>query len=84
MSIVPRGRVFYRPEEPGEVLFILKDRRVPLYRINPDGKKLVIGNLGLHTSFGEMTLLGSKMHNTFAEANADCLICLPDLCDEPY
>ncbi len=76
MSMVPRGRVFYRPEEPGEVLFILKDGRVQLYRINPDGKKLVIGNLGPHTIFGEMALLGSKMHNTFAEANADCLICV--------
>jgi CRP/FNR family transcriptional regulator, cyclic AMP receptor protein len=76
MSRVPRGRVFYRPEEPGEVLFILKDGHVHLYRINPEGKKLVIGNLGPHTIFGEMALLGSKMHNTFAEAIDDCLICV--------
>ncbi len=76
MSHVPRGRVFYRPEEPGEVLFILKEGRVQLYRISPEGKKLVITTLGPHTLFGEMALLGTKMHNTFAEAIDDCLICV--------
>jgi CRP/FNR family cyclic AMP-dependent transcriptional regulator len=76
MSTVPRGRVFYRPEEPGEVLFILKEGRVQLYRISPEGKKLVITTLGPHTLFGEMALLGAKMHNTFAEAIDDCLICV--------
>ncbi len=73
MSTV-RGRVFYRPEEAGEVLFILKEGRVQLYRISPEGKKLVIATLGPHTLFGEMALLGTRMHNTFAEAIEDCLI----------
>ena len=76
MSTVPKGRVFYRPEEPGEVLFILKEGRVQLYRISPEGKKLVITTLGPHTLFGEMALLGTQMHNTFAEASEDCLICV--------
>ena len=76
MSTVPKGRVFYRPEEPGEVLFILKEGRVQLYRISPEGKKLVITTLGAHTLFGEMALLGAKMHNTFAEAVEDCMICV--------
>ena len=73
MSTVQKGRVFYRPEEPGEVLFILKEGQVQLYRISPEGKKLVITTLGSHTLFGEMALLGAKMHNTFAEAVEDCL-----------
>ncbi|MCB0044807.1 MAG: Crp/Fnr family transcriptional regulator [Caldilineaceae bacterium] len=76
MSTVSKGRVFYRPEEPGEVLFILKEGRVQLYRISPEGKKLVIATLGPHTLFGEMALLGTQMHNTFAEAVEDCLICV--------
>ena len=76
MSTVQRGRVFYRPEEPGEVMFILKEGRVQLYRISPEGKKLVITTLGPHTLFGEMALLGTKMHNTFAEAVDGCLICV--------
>ena len=76
MSTVLKGRVFYPPEEPGEVLFILKEGRVQLYRISPEGKKLVITTLGPHTLFGEMALLGTKLHNTFAEAVEDCLICV--------
>ncbi|MBI3959794.1 MAG: Crp/Fnr family transcriptional regulator [Chloroflexi bacterium] len=76
MSTVQKGRVFYRPEERGEVLFILKEGRVQLYRISPEGKKLVITTLGEHTLFGEMALLGTKMHNTFAEAVENCLICV--------
>ena len=76
ISVVPRGRVFYRPEEPGEVLFIVKEGRVQLYRISPEGKKLVITTLGPHTLFGEMALLGTKLHNTFAEAVEDCTICV--------
>ena len=76
MSTVQKGRVFYRPEERGEVLFILKEGRVQLYRISPEGKKLVITTLGEHTLFGEMALLGTKMHNAFAEAVEDCLICV--------
>ena len=82
MSSVTKGRVFYRPEEPGEVLFILKEGRVQLYRISPEGKKLVISTLGPHSLFGEMALVGKNMHNTFAEAVEDCLICVmsrPDL-----
>lgn len=76
MSTVPKGRVFYRPEEPTEVLFILKKGRVQLYRISPEGKKLVITTLGPGTLFGEMALLGQWMHNTFAEAVEESLICV--------
>lgn len=74
ISAVKRGKVFYRPEESGEVLFILKSGRVQLYRISPEGKKLVIASLGAGTLFGEMPLLGQQMHNTFAEAAEDCVI----------
>lgn len=71
---VPRGRVFYQPEDIGEVLFLIKQGQVQLYRISPEGKKLVIATLGPGTLFGEMALLGQQMHNAFAEALDDCLI----------
>jgi CRP/FNR family transcriptional regulator, cyclic AMP receptor protein len=74
LTNVPRGRVFYRPEDVSEVLFLLKQGRVQLYRISPEGKKLVIATLGPGTLFGEMALLGQQMHNAFAEALDDCLI----------
>jgi len=74
LTTVTRGRVFYRPEDPGERLFLLRQGRVQLYRISPEGKKLVIATLGPGALFGEMTLLGQQMHNAFAEAMEDCAI----------
>ena len=74
VTSVPRGRVFYQPEDVSEVLFFLKQGRVQLYRISPEGKKLVIATLGPGSLFGEMTLLGQQMHSAFAEALDDCLI----------
>ena len=69
-----RGRIFYMPEDTSQVLFFLKEGRVQLYRISPDGKKLVIGTIGPGAIFGEMALIGQGMHNTFAEATEDCVL----------
>ena len=68
-----RGRVCYTPDEPGEVIFILKRGRVDLYRIAADGRKLVVATLGPHTIFGEMGLLGQGMYGCYAEAAEDSL-----------
>ncbi len=76
MSTCEAGRVFYGPEEMGEVLFLLKRGRVQLYRLSPEGKKLVVAVLEEGAIFGEMSLVGQGMHNTFAEAVDNCLLCV--------
>ena len=68
------GRVFYRPGDSGEVLFILKQGAVQLYRMSAEGRKLVIARLEPVCFFGEMSCLGHGMYNTFAEAIEDSLI----------
>ena len=74
VSTCRRGRILYMPEDTSEVLFLLKEGRVQLYRISPDGKKLVIGTIAPGAIFGEMALIGQGMHNTFAEATEDCVL----------
>jgi CRP-like cAMP-binding protein len=69
-----RGKILYMPEDTSEVLFLLKEGRIQLYRISPDGKKLIIDTLGPGAIFGEMALIGQGMHNTFAEAVEDCVL----------
>ncbi len=81
MSSCEPGRIFYMPEETGEVLFLLKKGRVQLYRISPNGKKLVVATLGPGAIFGEMSLVGQGMHNTFAEAADECLLCVMSRAD---
>jgi CRP/FNR family cyclic AMP-dependent transcriptional regulator len=76
MTTCAPGRVFYSPDETGEVLFLLKKGRVNLYRLSPDGKKLILAELGSGAIFGEMSFIGQGMHNTFAESVTDCTICV--------
>ena len=76
MSTCQAGRIFYMPNDSGEVLFLLKRGRVQLYRIAPNGKKLIVSTLGPGAIFGEMSLVGQGMHNTFAEAVDECVLCV--------
>jgi CRP/FNR family cyclic AMP-dependent transcriptional regulator len=76
MSACRKGKILYMPEDTSEVLFLLKKGRIQLYRISPDGKKLVIATIGPGAVFGEMALIGQGMHNTFAEATEECVLCV--------
>lgn len=76
MTTCHRGRVFYEPDQTGEVLFILKKGSVALYRITEDGRKLVTGTVQEKSIFGEMSMLGQGMSDSFAEALEDCTLCV--------
>jgi len=76
MSTCKAGKVFYRPEDTAQVLFVLKKGRVQFYRISPEGKKLIVSTIEPGTVFGEMSILGQGLYNTFAEALEDCLLCV--------
>ena len=81
MSTCEPGKIFYMPEESGEVLFLLKKGQVQVYRLAPNGKKLVVSTLGPGAVFGEMSLVGQGMHNTFAEAVDECVLCVMSRAD---
>ena len=81
MSTCQPGKIFYMPEDSGEVLFLLKKGQVQIYRLAPNGKKLVVATLGPGAIFGEMSLVGQGMHNTFAEAVDECLLCVMSRAD---
>lgn len=81
MSTCAPGKIFYMPEDTAEVLFLLKKGQVQLYRLAPNGKKLVVATLGPGAIFGEMSLVGQGMHNTFAEAVEECVLCVMSRAD---
>ena len=70
------GHLFYMPDDPGEVLFILKVGRVQLYRMSSDGRKLVVAVMRPGAIFGHMSLVGQGLHHTYAQAVDDCTICI--------
>ncbi len=76
MQRVPAGTVFFSPEQAAEVLFILKEGQVRLYHLSPDGKALTTAVLEPGTIFGEMAMLGQRLHQSYAEALSPCLLCL--------
>ncbi len=71
----PAGKMFYFPNQPGEVIFILKKGRVKLYRMSAEGRKLLLRTLQAGTVFGEMVLVGPGVYDTFAEAVEDSVLC---------
>lgn len=76
MVTCQRGQLLFAPGETGEVLFILKAGSVRLYRLAADGRKLVLATLGSGTVFGEMSVLGQSMTDSFAEAVDECVVCM--------
>jgi CRP/FNR family cyclic AMP-dependent transcriptional regulator len=76
MKRVPGGTIFYTQEQVTEVLFILKEGRVRLYHLEPGGRMLTLAILEEGSIFGEMTLVGQRLQNNFAEAITPCLLCL--------
>lgn len=81
MTTCHRGRVFYTPGETGEVLFILKQGRVALYRVTDDGRKIVTATVEPGTIFGEMALVGQGMADSYAESLEDCTLCVMSRAD---
>lgn len=74
LEVVPRGKLLYTPGERG-AFFILKRGRVQLYRLSPEGRRLLLANLGEGDCFGEMTLFGQGTYDAFAEASQESLVC---------
>ena len=68
-----KGKIFYRSGEPAEMLYLLHQGRVQVYRLSPEGKKLVLATLHSGAIFGEMALVGRR-RSTFAEAMANCVV----------
>ncbi len=76
MNTVRRGQILFSPGETDEILFLLKRGRVQLYKLSPDGRKLVVSVIEADTFFGQMSLLGQHMASTFAEAVEDSTVCI--------
>jgi CRP-like cAMP-binding protein len=78
---LPRGLVLYTPGETGEALFVLREGSVQIYRMSAEGRKLVIAHLLPFSFFGEMSCIGHRMYDTYAEAVEDSVIIIMNCAD---
>ena len=76
MSMVPRGAYSTARRSRARCCSSSKKGASSSTASAPRAKSWSSPHLGPHTLFGEMALLGTKLHNTFAEAVEDCLICV--------
>ncbi|QNE18274.1 Crp/Fnr family transcriptional regulator [Kribbella qitaiheensis] len=81
MKTYPAGDILYSPHQPSQTLFILKKGRVRIFRVAPDGRALTTALLTPGTVFGEMVLLGQQMHDNFAEALDEAVVCVMSRAD---
>lgn len=76
MTYAERGRLIYAQGETSEALFLLKRGKVHIYRISPDGRKLLTAVVEPGTLFGNMAFTGTTMQDGFAEAVEDSTLCV--------
>ncbi|WP_079080640.1 Crp/Fnr family transcriptional regulator [Streptomyces ardesiacus] len=76
MKAYAAGEMLYIPQQPCEVLFILKRGRVRIFRVSADGRALTCAILNPGTIFGEMLLLGQRMYGNYAEALDEVTVCV--------
>jgi len=81
MKIYSAGALLYSPHQPVEALFILKKGRVRIFRVSPDGRALTTALITPGTVFGDMMLLGQQMHDNFAEALDEVVVCVMSRAD---
>ncbi len=70
----PAGYMVHSPEEYSEHLYLLQVGRVRLYKLSLEGRALTLTVLEPVTIFGEMTLVGHWLHDSFAETMTETVI----------
>lgn len=73
------GELIFSQSQPTTALFILKAGRVRIFRLAEDGKALTMAILEPGAVFGEMLLVGQRMHDNYAEAIEDVVVCRLDV-----
>lgn len=76
-----RGSLIYTPHQPVETLFILKQGRIRIFRVSADGRALTTAIVEPGTIFGEMVIVGQQMHDSFAEAMENVVVCVMSKAD---
>jgi CRP-like cAMP-binding protein len=71
-----RREQIYGQSDPGDVVYLLKEGRVKIYKLSPDGKELTLAVLESGEIFGEMALIDEGPRDTIAETLEESLVCV--------
>lgn len=76
MNVVTRGTTILQPGHQGDVLYLLKEGRVRVYKVSAEGKEFTLAMLGPGNIFGEIGSLSTGTEGAYAEALEDTVLCL--------
>ncbi|MFQ6607407.1 MAG: Crp/Fnr family transcriptional regulator [Fidelibacterota bacterium] len=75
MRTSSKKEIIYFPDEPSNTIYFLKEGKVKLSRISPDGQTTTLHLVGPGEIFGESAILGQEKRENFAEVVEDAVIC---------
>lgn len=72
---LPKNTIIQRPDLAIEGLFIVKEGKVRLYKLNDEGKQFTLGILGSGNMFGEVHFISLGTKGVYIETVEETLIC---------
>lgn len=75
MSRIKKSTTIQTPETFREGLYFIKEGKLILYKINPEGKQFTVGILGKGNVFGEIDSFSLGTRDIFIESLEDTLLC---------
>ena len=76
MKHYKRRERIYGQGDPGDLVYLLKEGRVKIYKLSPDSKELTLAVLENGEIFGEMALIDEEPRGTIVETLDDSDICM--------
>ena len=76
MERIAKRQTVYLPGDPAETVFVIKEGRVKISRLSPDGKEITLAILKEGELFGELSLVETGQREEIAEALAETVLCV--------
>ncbi len=70
-----RKHLFYLPEQPSDMVYLVKEGRIRLTRLTAEGRELTLDILGPGEIFGELALAEEERRSHYAQALESSLVC---------
>ncbi|WP_127493686.1 Crp/Fnr family transcriptional regulator [Paenibacillus glycanilyticus] len=74
-NTVPKGTIIQKPDTAQDGLYFIKEGKVRLYRITPEGKQFTVVILGKGNIFGEIETFSFGTNGYYIETMDETLIC---------
>ncbi|MFN2363614.1 MAG: Crp/Fnr family transcriptional regulator [Halarsenatibacteraceae bacterium] len=75
---VEAGKILFTPDDVVEVIYILHQGRIKIYKLNEAGRQLTLSYLVPGNIIGEVDIFSMRPRGVFAEVIEDALLCVID------